>query len=107
MTQTMKQFIGSKIQKIRQSQRITQSKLAEACNVSIEAISNIERGVNYPSFENLKNICQFLNCPISDVVDNNLQMTKKRLNLETQAIAAVRHMSDEQLETAVKILHVL
>ncbi len=107
MKKTIKQIIGFKIQKIRQTQRITQSRLAEACNVSIEAISNIERGVNYPSFENLKNICMVLHCPISDVVDNNEDLNNRRLELETRTISIIRQLSDEQLETALRILSVL
>ncbi|MBQ9089498.1 MAG: helix-turn-helix transcriptional regulator [Alphaproteobacteria bacterium] len=107
MKEMSKQFIGLRIQSIRRNQKITQSKLAEACEVSVEAISNIERGVNYPSFENLKNICRFLNCPLSDILDFTDNVSKKRLNMETRSITAIRQLSDSKLEVALRILEVL
>lgn len=44
--------IGRRIQKYREKAGITQEELAEAVSLSKTAISNIERGANYPSFEN-------------------------------------------------------
>ena len=44
----MKKKIGLRIKAIRQAAKMTQEVLAERCDVSVEAISNIERGVNYP-----------------------------------------------------------
>lgn len=41
----MKQNIGLRIKAIRQANKITQEILAEKCNLSTEAISNIERGI--------------------------------------------------------------
>lgn len=48
--------IGKRIRQYRESADLTQEDLAKALNVSITAVSNIERGVNYPSFENFINI---------------------------------------------------
>ena len=44
----MKQNIGLRIKAIRQANKITQEILAEKCNLSTEAISNIERGIFCP-----------------------------------------------------------
>ncbi len=107
MKEITKQFIGLRIQSIRRKQKITQLKLAEACEISVEAISNIERGVNYPSFENLKNICRFLNCPLSDILDFTESANKKRQNMEVRSITAIRQLSDSKLEVALRILEIL
>ena len=65
----MKQNIGLRIKAIRQANKITQEILAEKCNLSTEAISNIERGINYPHFDNLVLIAKALNCKLSDILD--------------------------------------
>ena len=44
--------VGKRIQKSRENAKISQEKLAEIVGMSVTAISNIERGNNYPSFEN-------------------------------------------------------
>ena len=56
MVKDMKQRIGFLLQKNRKEQKLTQADIAAACGLSVEAVSNIERGVNYPSFDNLFSI---------------------------------------------------
>ncbi|HEX7762833.1 MAG TPA: helix-turn-helix transcriptional regulator, partial [Cellvibrio sp.] len=46
--QLKKQF-GKRVQQLRQARKITQEELAEKVGVSIESISNIERGIHGPS----------------------------------------------------------
>ena len=53
MVKDTKQRIGFLLQQARKDKNWTQAELAEACGLSVEAVSNIERGVNYPSFDNL------------------------------------------------------
>lgn len=60
--QLKKQF-GKRVQQLRQAKKITQEELAEKVGVSIESISNIERGIHGPSFDNLEKIILALNVP--------------------------------------------
>ena len=61
-TSTIK--IGKKIQEIRKSNGYTQEKLAEAIEVSVRHISDIEQDRAKPSYEILIKICNIFNIGI-------------------------------------------
>lgn len=100
----MKQKIGLKIKAIRQAAKITQEVLAEGCGISVEAVSNIERGVNYPHFETLIQITEILGCSLSDVLDDNLDKnaSRKRVFEETTLIANIKKLSDDKISMLIK-----
>ena len=54
-------MIGKRIKKRREQENLTQEKLAEACDVSEQYISNIERSVSIPSVEVVMRIADALN----------------------------------------------
>lgn len=66
--------LGQRLQLWREKAGISQEALAEHVGVSITSISNIERGANYPSFENFVKILNFIgaspNAVMFDIVDN-------------------------------------
>ena len=47
---------GRSLKAIRKQINLTQEQLAETVGVSVEFISNIERGINAPSFKTLENL---------------------------------------------------
>ncbi len=51
-------LFGKKLRKIRRYKDLTQEQLAELLGVSVEFVSNMERGVNAPSFETIEKIAQ-------------------------------------------------
>lgn len=53
--------IGKRIKKQRKQQGLTQEKLAELMDVSIQMVSNLERGNKSIRIENLINLCKILN----------------------------------------------
>lgn len=53
--------IGRRIQARRKQQGLTQEQLADRMNVSIQMVSNLERGNKAIKIENLINLCQILN----------------------------------------------
>jgi transcriptional regulator with XRE-family HTH domain len=55
-----KEKFGKKLRFFRRQKDLTQEQLAEAIGVSVEFISNIERGINAPSFETLEKLCEAL-----------------------------------------------
>lgn len=57
----IKVLLGKRIQELRKSKKITQECLAEKIGVETISISNIERGVYYPTAENLNKILSALN----------------------------------------------
>jgi len=50
MSNLRSQF-GQRLRKLRRERDLTQEQLAEAVGVSVEFLSNTERGINAPSFE--------------------------------------------------------
>ena len=55
--------LDEKLVALRKERRLTQAKLAEALNVSRQAISRWELGESMPSTENLKYLVYFLRQP--------------------------------------------
>lgn len=53
--------LGEKIQLYREKAGKSQEELAEYIGISVTSVSNIERGANYPSFENFIKILNFIN----------------------------------------------
>ena len=53
--------IGNRISKKRKQLNLTQEVLAEKMNVSVQMISNLERGNKSIKIENLLKLCEILN----------------------------------------------
>lgn len=60
---TLQKLFGQKLRQIRHQQNLTQEQLAEMATVSVDLISNIERGVNAPSFKTLEKLSVALKLP--------------------------------------------
>ena len=46
---------------------LTQEQLAERCGVSADFISQVERGINSPSFESIQKFAEVLNVDVSEL----------------------------------------
>ncbi len=58
---------GKQLRKIRRHHDLTQERLAELLNVSVEFVSNMERGINAPSFETIEKIAQAFDLPVNEL----------------------------------------
>jgi transcriptional regulator with XRE-family HTH domain len=56
---------GRNLRVLRQQRQLTQEQLASAIDVSVESISNIERGIYAPNFNNLEKLAEVLEVPIA------------------------------------------
>lgn len=66
---SLRQKFGRHLRKIRRQKNLTQEQLAESVGVSVEFLSNIERGINAPSFETLEKISQELKVTVAQLFD--------------------------------------
>jgi transcriptional regulator with XRE-family HTH domain len=66
MGQLKKQF-GQRVKRVRLAAGVTQERLADSVGVTIETISNIERGVYGPSFDTLEKLAAALNTPVHEL----------------------------------------
>ncbi len=55
---------GKRLRYIRRQQDITQERLAETIGISVEFVSNMERGISAPSFETLEKLADALHTPV-------------------------------------------
>lgn len=57
--------IGTAIKTLRKEKGLGQKELAEKCNISVNALSQIETNATFPQKKTIKNICEALNIPVS------------------------------------------
>ena len=60
---------ATQLKLLRKQKNLTQEELAEAMAMSVEFISNLERGINAPSFETLEKLAIVLNVTVRDLFD--------------------------------------
>lgn len=66
---TLKSSFAQKIKILRKKQNLTQIELAQLCDISTSFLSNIERGVNAPSFDVLESLANALKVKVKDLFD--------------------------------------
>lgn len=59
--------LGKRIAELRRARKLTQEKLAEALDCSVEFISLVERGVNAPSVASLEKFAKILKVEVKDL----------------------------------------
>ncbi|MCH8976527.1 MAG: helix-turn-helix transcriptional regulator [Proteobacteria bacterium] len=65
----LKEGFGKRLRVLRVESDITQEKLADDVGLTVESISNIERGIFGPKFENLEKIANSLNIPVKELFE--------------------------------------
>ncbi len=63
----LKENFGNRLQTLRLEAKMTQEELADQVGVTIESISNIERGIFGPKFDNLEKIADALNISVKEL----------------------------------------
>ena len=73
MDLSIKQTIGLHIQTYRESAGLTRKELGKRVGISSGSISRIERGITFPSLENLIRILNVLDVPADDIFYDVIQ----------------------------------
>ena len=60
---------GRRLRYLRRQRDLTQEQLAEAAGISVDLVSNIERGANAPSFATLQLLAKVLKLPVAELFD--------------------------------------
>ncbi len=63
-TPSLKKQFGLRLHDVRQGAGLTQEALAAQVDLTVESISNMERGIHGPSFDNLDKIARALRVPV-------------------------------------------
>ena len=94
--------IGIQIRAIRKAKGYTQNELAGLIERSVEAVSNLERGVSLPGIDTLERLSAALSTPLRDFLDfpSANTISAKRLELLARLNATLHSLSDKQLKLA-------
>ncbi len=73
--------VSKMIKELRQKNGLTQRDFANMFNVSYQAVSKWERGINYPDISILKEICEKFNISIDEFLDTKVKKNNNYLIL--------------------------
>jgi len=69
--QGIRSLLGKRIQFFRKQRQLSQAAFAEKVDLSIASLSQIERGLNYPSSETLSRIANTLGVEVCELFQEN------------------------------------
>ncbi|MBQ3356884.1 MAG: helix-turn-helix transcriptional regulator [Oscillospiraceae bacterium] len=98
-------YIGDRIKTVRKHKRITQEKLAEAMDVSVGYVSQIERGITKPNLEMLARISQVLGCSLCYFL--NGAETVREDYLLPELVEKLQGFSETKRRVLLRIIDVL
>lgn len=97
---------GKRLRMLRTGQRLSQQELADRAERSVEAISNLERGLSLPGFETLEKLSEALGIPIRDLFEPAGEAGSKEEAL-TQLLDAARGLTERDLHVALRQVEAL
>jgi len=106
----LKGRVANRIKTIRKLRGLTQEQLANNVDRTVFAISQLERGVSLPSFETLERLSAALGVPVReffDEADDEEGTSSRRIHLMTTLADTVRALSDDDLETTVRVFEAM
>ena len=108
MTQDLKLIVGARLRAARHAKKLTQSQLADAVSRTVEAVSNIERGLSLPPLAVLR-AATLLGVALADLVAAPADEggLRERAVLEAQARTIVATLPLAQLRAAIRQLEAL
>lgn len=97
--------VGQRIKEYREKAGVSQEQLAERIGISITSMSNIERGVNYPSFNNFISILRSIDATadhiLCDIIPASRDVKVSELN---DKLNSLTQEQQDQILTVVDAL---
>ena len=91
--------IGSKVQALRKTKKLTQEQLAEAVGVSWRTISNLETGKVIPKLELVCALANYFDISVDELLNVRISQNKSitRIRKENQVIQTIYQLNDQLL----------
>ena len=101
--------IGKRIQVWRKQRKLTQEKFAALIERSTDAVSMIERGINFPSRETLEKMSKVFGIPIKDFLafESDNTSPTEREQIINKILGILYALDDKGLKMALKHVEVL
>jgi len=99
--QELRAILGKGIRFYRQQRQLSQAVLAERANISITFLSNIERGIKYPTSDTLSSIASVLDVEVYELFRHDHSPAEHRKLFERFKIDITKNVL-ETLETVYK-----
>lgn len=104
----LKALVGANVKMLREKRGLSQEQLAVAIDRTWQAVSHIETGKTLPPLPTLGALAVVLGVTPAELLSEaGIPVANHRADLLTQAQVALDTLSDDQLETAVRILTAL
>ncbi len=100
----IKKKLGLKIKEIRRSKKHTQEFIAEKMGIETKSLSNIERGIFYPTAENLEKISKILEVQPCELFDFEHHKSDEELKKE---ILKIIEENPNKLKQIYKLLNTI
>jgi transcriptional regulator with XRE-family HTH domain len=99
---------GARVRALRKLRGLTQEELAAQSERSVDAISQIERGVNYPSHHTLTRLSSILGAPVGELLGMaDADESPRRAAIYSEILELCRTLDDGRLDVAVEQLRAL
>jgi transcriptional regulator with XRE-family HTH domain len=102
----MKEFIGEMVRTGRKAKGMTQEDLAAVIELSVQAISNLERAETLPNLQSLVALSEALDIPIQHFFPQS-KNSPARSKKEAELISLLNELDDRSLKIAIKQLRAL
>ena len=100
--QELRKILGMGIRFYRQQRQFSQAALAEKANISITFLSNIERGIKYPTSDTLSAIANGLGVEVYELFHHDNSPSEYRVLFERFKIDITKNVL-ETLDTVYKL----
>ncbi|VVT31924.1 helix-turn-helix transcriptional regulator [Rhizobium sp. EC-SD404] len=98
---------GTTLKQLRKLRGLTQEDLAQLTGRSVDAVSQWERGVNWPSFDTLVRLSEALDVRAAAFFETGIAETDDLLERKIEAKLLIESMTDQQLDLARELLRVV
>lgn len=99
--------LGLRIKAFRLERRLTQQQLAEKLDRSIEAVSNIERGISVPGDATLHRLAKVLDVSLDDLLIERITRERNRPIEYFQATELLKSLDERKLKLTLSIIKLI
>ena len=97
--------VGKRIKQYREKAGISQEKLAEILDISVCAVSNLERGINYPTMENFIKLANALGISSDFLLQDVLEVSESpKASVLSEKLKGVSANKRQQILDVIDIL---